>query len=480
MHADPATPAGPSDRSDRRDGAEKPPRGVRAMAIVRWAILAVALAAAVVTNARWLGEGRHEPASAVARWYCPMHPQITSDVPGECPICHMTLEPIPPERAAGAPARTGAPAPSAIVAADAGATKWTCPMHPQIVRDAPGSCPLCHMELVPLPPSPAATAAVGTTPPGTAQVTLSLDRVQAIGVRTSVVEKRRIDRSVHARAAGYVERAPVEQTGIRVRRGQELVAIYSPEIYQAEAELLATRAWDGDAAASPAASARTKLELLGVAPATIDRVIATGKPIRAIPIASPVSGFVVKRGVALGSYVTPETELFSIVDLSRVYVVADVFQRDSAEVAVGARARFVPTVGSARPVEGTIDLVYPTLGAEARTTRVRMTVANRDLALRPGDYGTLELSPPAREALVVPRDAVVETGEATYVFVAEGQGRFSPRTVAIGAEIDGAIEIRAGLAEGETVVSGATFLLDSESRLEASLAGSSAPPAAKP
>ena len=291
--------------------------------------------------------------------------------------------------------------------------------------------------------------------------------------------------SVHVRASGYVERISVQETGVHVAKGQELFALYSPEIYQAESELLAARGWDGrrDAGASPPSPAKQKLELLGMSPAAIDRVLADGKPARAVSITSPADGYVAKKTVVLGSFVTPEMDLYEIVDLSRVYVLADISQRDIGHVSVGSDGRFWVSSRPNEVVEAKVDLVYPTLNVEARTTRVRMQVRNPKLTFRPGEYGLVELSGPARTALALPRDAVIDTGTYTYVFVDEGDGRFTPRVVTLGAATDDTIEIAAGLAPGERVVSGATFLIDSESRLQASLtpsAGAVVPATAKP
>jgi Cu(I)/Ag(I) efflux system membrane fusion protein len=245
-------------------------------------------------------------------------------------------------------------------------------------------------------------------------------------------------------------------------------------VLQAENELLTVRRWGGDAGAT-AAAARTKLELLGMAAADIDQIVTTGQPIRAFPVVAPRGGFVTKKNVVLGSYVTPEMVLYELQDLSRVYIVGDVFLRDLSYVAVGQAATFHQGGASGKTVNGKIDLVYPVVNAEARTRRVRMQVTNAGRALTPGDYGMLEIATSGRKMLVVPRDALIDSGTATYVFVvAEGGegGHFVPRMV-VTAGLEGErIAIAEGLHAGERVVSGATFLIDSESRLQATLAQS--------
>ncbi len=432
-----------SDEHPMPEGAEPPPRGVRVMAVVRWIILALA-ALLAVGSLLTLAQAQHPSSSAaghahVWKYQCPMHPQVVSDEPGECPICHMALEPITSARAGGS--------------ADAGAA------------DAQGD-------------------AAGL-PPGTTTVDLPLDRVQAIGVRTALAraeksgEPLRVTASiapadqsvaeVHVRASGFVERIDAAQLGVTVGRGQTLFLLYSPEIFQAEAELLATRTWEGDAGARASDRARSKLELLGMAAKDVDQVLASGQAMRAIPVTAPQGGYVAKKGVVLGSYVTPEMVLYELVDLSRVYVVADVFQRDMKLVKTGLAGKFTPNGRAEDAVATTVDLVYPVLDAEARTTRVRMQVKNARHALRPGEYGVALLETAARDVITVPRDAIVDTGTAAYLFVVEAEGRYVPRAVTLGGAHGDDTVIESGLAAGERVVSGATFLIDSESRLRAAI-----------
>jgi Cu(I)/Ag(I) efflux system membrane fusion protein len=287
---------------------------------------------------------------------------------------------------------------------------------------------------------------------------------------------------VHVRTPGFVERIFVNQTGVAVGRDRPLFALYSPELLQAQSELLAAGQFTtASSGGSLADSARRKLELLGMAAKDIDDVLKSREPKRAIVVYAPQGGHVTKKNVVAGSYVTPEMVLYEIQDLTRVYVVADVFQRDVGFLQVGMPGRFAPTRRPDAPIEVRVDLIYPTLNAEARTTRVRMQVANpKGATFRPGEYGSVEFATPTRKAVTVPRDAVIDTGLHAYVFVVMGEGVFSPREVTVGQEDGEMLTVSSGLSPGERVVSGATFLIDSESRLQASAARAATKPPGEP
>lgn len=429
--------------------SESSPRALRTMAIVRWLLLAlVALVAAYSVWTFW-GPSRHEHAEhRVDRYYCPMHPEIRSPDPGECPICHMRLEPIPEGRQS---------------------QKSSTPSGPSSV-----------------------------VPPDVTTVTLSEEKQQAVGLGTMEVESAALgDRlrvpgivsapetgrsEVRVRAPGFVEQVLVRQTGAKVSRGQPLALVFSPEIYRAEEEFLAASRWSAagsgegtasGAAADLAAASRRALELLGMSSAEIDEVARTQKPIKAIAVRAPAAGFVTRFNAILGSRAEPDTVLYEIADLSSVWVIASVHEREVGALVVGKTARFLPSGGHAEALEGRIDLIEPLLEESTRTTRVRLVLKNTDGHLRPGQYGDVLFDLPEQVGLFVPRDAVIRTGEHEYVYVALGKDRFEPRLVKTGRVREGRVEVLSGLEAGWHVVVRGGFMLDSESRLQASLAGTS-------
>lgn len=439
-----ASPSRPPALAQPNEPAPVSARALRVMALVRWGLLAIVTTLAVATVWTFWGPQRDEhSAHAADLYYCPMHPQIRSPRPGHCPICHMNLELIPDERQQ----------------------------------------------------APVAAAPPGVTPPHVTAVTLPADKQQAIGLVTAPVELATLGErlrvpgvisapetglaQVRVRAPGFVESVAVRQTGARVRRGQPLAYVFSPEIYRAQEELLAASRWSagGQApgtAADLTAATRRSLELLGVGDTELEEILRTGRPIRALAVRAPINGVVTRFGAILGSRADPEMVLYEIADLSTVWVVASVHERELAALRVGMTARFTAADGGAAR-DGRIDLIEPVLDEASRTTRVRVVVANRDQALRPGQYGEVELELAAAPGLFVPRDAVIRTGESDYVYLASGADRFEPRKVVTGPMRDGRIQIRDGLSEGQRVVTRGSFLLDSESRLQDSLAA--APPA---
>ena len=440
---------------------EPPPPGASFMNAFRWILFAGLLVLAVASVTIYAigsrpDQGARTHAGAV-RYHCPMHPSYTSDRPGECPICGMTLEPIP--------------------ASDAG-------------HAAPGGAD-----------GPGSAGQV----PGLAPIQISPERIQLIGVRTAVAAKRAMGgrlelvgfvapdekslRRVQIRTSGYIQRLHVNQTGEVVRAGDPLLTLYSPELYQSEQEYLielgghagampgmnpAAGAAAGSAGPHEAGAldaARERLRLFGVPPEEIARLDRERTASTALTLRSPVTGTVLERNVVEGQSVGGDTPLFTIADLSRVWVMADLYEMDFGRVRVGDRAEFRVDAFPDRSFDGRVDFVYPTLSSETRTLKIRFALANPGGVLRPGMYGRAVVEAGARTALAVPAEAVVNAGEHDYAFLARAGGRFEPRAVTIGKGDGEWVPVLSGLAEGDTVVASASFLIDSESRLRSAISG---------
>jgi Cu(I)/Ag(I) efflux system membrane fusion protein len=411
-----------------------PPPGAKTMAVVRWVLVAVTALAAVVSVASYAGVLGGAPATTARQLY-------------------------------------------------------TCPMHPSIVQDHPGQCPICSMTLVPKVTRPAAPSHAVAPVPGLAEVELTPERIQLVGMRTAPVRREALGgdlrtvgvvapserglAQINTRFAGWVEKLFVSETGERVRRGQVLATIYSPDVLKAEQELLVARGWTGEGGFGE--NARRRLELLGISRQEIDQVLREGKPTDAIAIRAPVEGYVVAKNAVAGVAVQPGTVLFEVADLSTVWVTADVFEVDVPRVTLGQPARLELAAYPGQAYTGKVKFIYPVLDPQSRTLHVRLEFKNRfdreGPRLRPGMYGTVYLSLPATTGLIVPAEAVVDTGERRYLFVARPGGRFEPRQVQVGTRAGGKVVILSGVSEGETVVTTGNFLLDSESRLRAGVDG---------
>jgi membrane fusion protein, copper/silver efflux system len=416
------------------EGEEAVPRGARAAAWVRWALIAAMGLAA---------------AASVVAYFAPAHD-----------------------------------------AAHDGTLVYYCPMHPSIVQDHPGECPICGMTLVQRTPEQPKSQGPQGNVPGLGAVELTPERVQLMGMKTAKVERKQLsaeirsvglvtaneetEAKIHMRFSGWIEHLHVTQTGQRVKPGQALATIYSPELLAAQQEYLSARQWssaDGALAGDLASDSRKRLELLGISSEEIAEIERTGRPLRAVTLRSPVAGYVVSKTAHHGQFVQPGTELFEVADLSSVWVMVDVYEADLARVREGQHARLELEAYPGRAFTGRVQFVYPTVSPETRTMKVRLAFDNRKLELKPGMYGSAVIELAAAEGLVAPAEAVIDTGEMQYVFVAHEGGRFEPRRVRTGRRAGEEVEILDGLADGETVVTTANFMIDSESRLKAAIGG---------
>ena len=334
--------------------------------------------------------------------------------------------------------------------------------------------------------------------PGFAPVEVDQARQQLLGIRTIPVSREKLERSVrtvgivqtdetrtshvHVKFEGFIEEIYANYIGRPVKKGQPLFKIFSRDLLAAQQEYLSSRSAlsklpqiPGDPARSAAEqlvkASRDRLRLFDVPDYVLAKIDRTGVAERAITILAPQSGTIIEKQAVQGLAVTPMLHLYVIADLSKVWVMADVYERDLAAVSMGQKASLRLEALPGQVFEGVVSFVSPTVDQSTRTTKVRFEFPNTKGALRPGLYATVEIAGGAGEALVVPSDAVVDTGERKLVFVAEGGGRFVPRSIVTAAAGPGKYEVREGLREGELIAASGQFLLDSESRIRGSRTG---------
>ena len=314
-------------------------------------------------------------------------------------------------------------------------------------------------------------------------VKVSPGKVQRTGVRTELAERRVLSVPVRApgsvgederrvsviamRTDAFIEKVEPVTTGDHVRKGQPLLRLFAPEINAVAAQYLTSIGYEGG---------RRRLENLAIPPEVIDEIERTHKVPPSIVWSSPRDGVVVERNVSDGMKAKSGDVLFRIVDHTRVWVLADVPERDLAAVAEGQKATVRVRAFPERTFAGIVTRIYPHLMAETRTARLRIELPNPDGALRPSMYADVEIATgDAKPVVAVPDDAVIDTGERQVVLLDHGEGRFEPKPVKIGLRGRGYTEIREGVSAGDRVVTAANFLIDAESNLKAALQSLTAP-----
>ena len=363
------------------------------------------------------------------------------------------------------------------------------PSAPSASPTAQGATPNMPAE------SPGATA-VASTPRG--DVTIDPRRQQLIGVKTVAVVRQSVDQNVRATGAvrydetkqadvnvkieGWIRDLYVDYTGQPIQRGQPLFTLYSPDLLNTQNEyLLALKTRDqmqqstiADArerADALVAAARQRLVAWDLPVEDLQKLDETGRASDAVVFRAPASGFVVEKMAVKGLHVMPGQTLYKVSDISVVWVEADVYESELAAVKVGDAATVTVDAYPGESFTGRVIYIYPYLDDKTRTNKVRVQLTNRGGRLKPGMYANVELKSRGRSGLVVPTNAVLDSGTEQVVFIAQGDGRFQPQKVRIGRRVGDSTEILDGLKEGQQVATGATFFLDSESQLRASLQG---------
>jgi Cu(I)/Ag(I) efflux system membrane fusion protein len=356
---------------------------------------------------------------------------------------------------------------------------WYDPMYPQHKFDKPGKSPFMDMQLVPMYVDEAQQDS---------GITINPRVVQNLGVRTAPVElgtfarrvnavgvvafdERRIE-VVESRAAGWVERLHVRAENDPVKRGQRLAEVYSPDLLAAQEEFLlavkSARANPGDA--SLLAAARARLSLLGLSDGQIRDLEQSGQPQRRVAFHSPISGIVSKLGVRQGMAVNVGQVMFNLVDLTTVWLTAEIVEDQAAWITEGRRVEARVPALPGKVFKGKVEYIYPEVMRETRTLKARIALKNPGIELKPGMFADLTLyGGENKDTLMVPTEAVIKTGQRSIVILALGEGKFRPVEVTTGMEAEGKTEILKGLERGQTVVASGQFLIDSEASLRTAL-----------
>ena len=360
------------------------------------------------------------------------------------------------------------------------------PMNPEITSPVPAKDDM-NMDYIPV----YADGAAADGPAGTVKIDAVV--TQNIGVRTTLAQQKTLTRNIrsigrvdydekrvtrlHPKVDGWIKRLFIDSTGATVRKNSMLMSIYSPQLVSSQQEyLLALKNVEilkdssfpdiRNGALSLARSSRERLQLLDVPKHQLRDLREKGKIIQNLHIHSPFDGIVIKVGVRQGQYVTPATELYTIADLSRIWVYVDIYEDEIPWVQVGDMADMNVTGIPGRTFSGKVTYIYPYLDAKTRTNKVRLEFANPDLSLKPEMFAHVSLKASRQiDAVVVPSEAIVRTGGREQVFISKGAGKFEPRIVKLGIEADSEVQIIEGLKAGELVVTSAQFLIDSDSKL---------------
>ncbi|MEC4727941.1 efflux RND transporter periplasmic adaptor subunit [Shewanella sp. D64] len=452
----------------------------------------------------------HDHNHASKTYVCPMHPDETSHEAGSrCSICNMFLVETEEEEEekgkvdhsshdmslmsaedhSGHAAQTAtSPADKVFNAAkpvslnNGDNIKYVCPMHAHIISDVPSTCPICGMNLEKVELSGSGTEI---------QIEVSGGMQQALALKVALVEKDTLWKFVqtvgqvdydesqinhlHARVNGWIEKLTITSVGDKITKGQLLYEIYSPELINAQDDFLLAhdtlkRAGNDASYQDLVRKAGLRLELLGFQPQQIKALAKSKKTQYRVPFYAKNDGIVKALNVRDGMYIQPSTEVMSVVDLSKVWVIAEVFENEQSWLAVGQRAEIsVPAMGI-KGIEGKIDYIYPELDPVTRSLRVRIVVQNSDIELRPNTLAKIGIfGGPNKDVLVIPQEALIQTGKENRVIVKLEDNSFTARKVTVGMLSQGKAEIKEGLEENERVVTSGQFLLDSEASLKGSL-----------
>jgi RND family efflux transporter MFP subunit len=405
------------------------------------------------------------PSSGKTLYTCGMHPWIIQDHPGNCPICGMKLEPV--HKTAGANATASATRKILYYKS----TMMPGETSPKPAKDSMG------MDMVPVYSDQAAAASSST-------IAIDPATIQMMNIQTTEIERGPLRRTIRTvgtidynetaladvttKFKGWIEKLDVDATGQLVMKGDPLFEIYSPELYSAEAEYLAVLGTNSDASATALhAAALDKLKFFDISDAQIAALGKSGSPKKTLEILAPADGFVIEKNVVQGQMVDAGMTLYRLADLGIVWVYAQVYEQDLPFVQLGQEATVRLSSLPDREFRGRVTYIYPNVDEKTRTARVRLEFENPGYFLKPGMFVSAQIVSELKPSvLLVPDSAVLRSGEKNTVFVALAGGKFDPRTVVLGLEAEhDQYEVLSGLRAGDRVVTSGQFMLDSESQL---------------
>jgi RND family efflux transporter MFP subunit len=431
----------------------------------------------------------------VLYYYDAMNPQHHYDKPGKAPDGMDLVAQYAEGNSAGdAAERTSPQSTKPAAPGDRKVLFWYDPMHPAYKSDKPGIAPDCGMQLVPKYADEETNLA--KMPAGT--VMISPDKQQLIGVRTGRVTRQSLERTIqttaqltadetkiahiHVKVSGWIDKVYVDYVGQLVKKGQPLFTLYSPDLVATQEEYLIAKRGQTALGSSPFVdvsagsnsllrASRDRLKLWDISDEQIKKLDETGEVSKNLTFYSPITGFVTDRKAFPQTAVTSDTELYTVSDLSTIWANADIYEYEVPFVTVGQGVELQLSYYPGRKWYGKVSYIYPTVDAQSRTVKVRIELPNREFQLKPQMFADVQLKVNYGTKIVIPKEAVLDSGNEQTVFVVREGGMFEPRRITMGAQVDDRVVVLSGLKAGEEIVVSGNFLIDSESRLKNAMAG---------
>jgi len=400
---------------------------------------------------------------------CGMHPNIIEKEPGDCPICGMKLNPI--KSSASATKKSSG---------ERKIIYWRAPMNPNEVYDAPGKSQM-GMELVPVYEDEGGASGV---------VTVDGSVLQSMNVKMEFVKARELspvistngilsiderkEYAVTTKFNGWIEKLYINYTGQKVRKGQKLVDIYSPELVAAQQELLTTvnyeSALNADSKGEMISNAIRKMELFDISNEDIDKIIRTKRINKYMTLYAPFNGTVLSKKVLEGEMVKAGKEIINIADLSNLWLKADVYESELNKIQIGSETEIRFSYKPEKIYKGKVSFIYPTVDPVTRTVEVRIDIRNTNNELKPSMFGNVEIHGKKFGGLpTIPETAVLRSGKRNIVILSLGEGKFKPVDVKLGLYSDGFYQVLAGLKPNDAIVTSGQFMIDSESSLRSAV-----------